>query len=155
VSIMFFLTRPRSNTNDSLFIETESLRTLHSFAIADRIKVASDVSSGIELKIQQVDHEVTKIDLTPLFEAGLITEERWKEFSENGLVEPSQSELLLRYVRIFTAAEEIFGAKRCSEWLVRSNSALKDMSPVQLLGTEDGGRAVETLLGRINYGLAS
>lgn len=152
---MLFLTKPRSNTNDALFVEAESLRTLHSFAISDRIKVASGVSSGIELKVQKVDDGSTEIDLTPLFDAGLITEERWKEFSRNGLVDTSQSELLLRYVRIFTSAENIFGANRCSEWLTRSNNALNYMSPVQLLGTEDGGRAVETLLGRINYGLAS
>lgn len=152
---MLFLTKPRANTNPALFVGADSLRTLHSFAIADRIQVASEVSSGIEVKIQQVDDEATEIDLTPLFDAGLITEDRWKEFSRNGLVDTSQSELLLRYVRIFTAAEDIFGTKRCSEWLRRSNSALKGMSPVQLLGSEDGGRAVETLLGRINYGLPS
>ncbi len=62
----------------------------------------------------------------------------------------------MRVVRLLALAEETFGNQdKAHAWLRRPTCALADERPLDLLDTEEGGRAVETLLGRIAHGIAA
>jgi putative toxin-antitoxin system antitoxin component (TIGR02293 family) len=67
-----------------------------------------------------------------------------------------QSDRLVRVARVMAGAEEAFGAAdRAHIWLRRPTTALGGESPLDLLDTDEGARRVETLLGRIEHGIAA
>ena len=69
---------------------------------------------------------------------------------------PVESDRLLRLVRLVAQAEETFGDRdRASDWLGRQNRALGGYAPIMMADTDEGVRAVETLLGRIDHGIAA
>jgi len=72
-----------------------------------------------------------------------------------GRLTPEQSDRLVRVVRIIAAAEETFGStEKASLWLRRPTRALEGDAPLSLLDTTEGSREVESLLHRIDHGLA-
>lgn len=75
---------------------------------------------------------------------------------DNKLLNPVQSDRLLRYARIAARAEEIFeNAQTAKNWLRRPNQALGGEIPLNLLDTETGVNQVEDVLTRIEYGVYS
>jgi len=67
-----------------------------------------------------------------------------------------QGELLVRVARIHALAERILGsAEKARAWLRTPVPALDDQLPLSLLDTEEGGRVVEAVLGRIEHGVFS
>lgn len=73
-----------------------------------------------------------------------------------GTLTPEQSDRLVRVARVLAAAEATFGnQEKAGIWLRRPTSALDGERPLQLLDTDEGARAVETLLGRIGHGIAA
>jgi putative toxin-antitoxin system antitoxin component (TIGR02293 family) len=73
-----------------------------------------------------------------------------------GALTPEQSDRLMRVAHVLAAAEETFGSReKAAAWLRRPTTALADESPLGLLDTDEGVRAVETLLGRIAHGIAA
>ena len=73
-----------------------------------------------------------------------------------GTLTPEQSDRLVRVARVLAAAEETFGSlEKAGVWLRRPTAALAGEIPLQLLDTDEGAREVETLLGRIAYGIAA
>ncbi len=73
-----------------------------------------------------------------------------------GTLTPEQSDRLVRVARVLAAAEETFGSReKAGRWLRRPTAALADERPLELLDTDEGARAVETLLGRIAHGIAA
>lgn len=75
---------------------------------------------------------------------------------KNGALTADQSDRLLRVARVIAAAEENFGAfDKAHIWLRRPNAALGGACPLDWLDTEEGARAVESLLIRIGHGLAA
>ena len=70
-----------------------------------------------------------------------------------GRLAPHESDRLYRLARIVVLAKHYLGdAEAASRWLQRPNRALGGDSPLDLLDTELGARAVENVLGRIAYG---
>ena len=68
----------------------------------------------------------------------------------------TESDRLYRVARITLLAVDVLGSLvKAREWLYKENQALDGDSPVSLLDTEIGGRQVEELLNRINYGIFS
>ena len=60
---------------------------------------------------------------------------------------------MARLLRIKTYAAEVFEDPEVAEtWLSEANPALGDHIPAELLVTDEGTRAVETVLRRIDYG---
>jgi uncharacterized protein (DUF2384 family) len=56
--------------------------------------------------------------------------------------------------RIQAMAEEIFDSRDAADaWLRESNGTLAGRAPLALLGTREGGRLVEAVLGRIAHGV--
>jgi putative toxin-antitoxin system antitoxin component (TIGR02293 family) len=61
-----------------------------------------------------------------------------------------------RIARVFaTAVHALGGEAKARAWLQSSNRALGGARPLDLLDTEPGAHAVETVLGRIAYGVYS
>jgi putative toxin-antitoxin system antitoxin component (TIGR02293 family) len=73
-----------------------------------------------------------------------------------GTLTPEQSDRLIRVARVLATAEEVFGSQeKAAVWLRRPTTALDGQRPLQLLDTDEGARAVDTLLGRIAHGIAA
>ena len=74
----------------------------------------------------------------------------------SGRLTPGQSDRLLRVARVVARAETTFGdGAKAASWLRRPTRALGGEAPLDLLDTDEGAREVETLLGRIDHGLAA
>lgn len=72
-----------------------------------------------------------------------------------GRLTPDQSDRLMRVARLLALAEDTFGPDRARLWLRRPTSALEGEAPLDLLDTDAGARAVETVIGRIAHGIAA
>jgi putative toxin-antitoxin system antitoxin component (TIGR02293 family) len=72
------------------------------------------------------------------------------------VLEPAESDRLLRLVGVVANAIETFGsADKALLWLNRETRALDGETPLALTDTDRGAREVEALLGRIGHGLAA
>ena len=73
-----------------------------------------------------------------------------------GTLTPEQSDRLIRVARMLAAAEDTLGnQQKAGLWLRRHTTALAGERPLDLLDTDEGGREVETLLGRISHGITA
>ena len=64
-----------------------------------------------------------------------------------------ESDRLYRLARIVALAKHYLGNEEAAHrWLKRPNRALGGRTPLALIDTELGARAVENVLGRIAYG---
>lgn len=69
---------------------------------------------------------------------------------------PIESDRVVRLARIMAQAQETLGdLDRAGQWLKTPNRALGGDRPLDRLDTDTGVRAVEQVLGRIEYGLYS
>jgi putative toxin-antitoxin system antitoxin component (TIGR02293 family) len=67
-----------------------------------------------------------------------------------------ESDRTVRVARVFARATDTFGtAEKASRWLRAPNRVLEGQPPLHLLDTDTGVRSVETILGRIEYGVYS
>lgn len=67
---------------------------------------------------------------------------------------PAESDRLARVLRILALAEDTFqNAGKAHRWLRTTNRELDGRVPLDLLDTDAGARSVETVLGRISYGV--
>jgi putative toxin-antitoxin system antitoxin component (TIGR02293 family) len=74
----------------------------------------------------------------------------------NQPLSPEESDRFARVLRLVALAEETFGDRdKTRLWLRRPNRPLEGRVPLDLLDTDGGARAVETILGRIGYGVYS
>ena len=63
---------------------------------------------------------------------------------------------MVRLAKVVAFAKEVLNsADAASQWLQIPNRALEGERPVDLLDTQTGSQMVETILGRIAYGLYS
>lgn len=73
---------------------------------------------------------------------------------QKGTLSREQSDLIVRLARVQAMAEEVFGRREDAHaWLRERNGALEGQTPLALLDTEEGGRLVEAILGRIAHGI--
>jgi putative toxin-antitoxin system antitoxin component (TIGR02293 family) len=65
-----------------------------------------------------------------------------------------ESDRVVRLLRVALAAERVFGDKdQAWTWLRRTNPRLENQSPMTLLATETGARAVEEELVQVDEGM--
>ena len=63
---------------------------------------------------------------------------------------------IARLLRVVAAARKLFeNDDRADQWLRSPNPALSGAVPIRLARTDVGGRAVEQVLGRLEYGIYS
>lgn len=67
-----------------------------------------------------------------------------------------ESDRAVRFARVLATAKETLGSmEKAGRWLQMPNRALEDEAPFDLLDTDAGVQSVETILGRIAYGVYS
>lgn len=72
------------------------------------------------------------------------------------MFQADESDRVLRLARISAQATATLGSERKAvDWLRRSNRALGNRSPLELLDSDIGTRQVEDILGRIEHGVIS
>ena len=79
-----------------------------------------------------------------------------KRRSTSGRLTTEESDRLVRIVRVLVQAARVFDDDRnASDWMRRPNRSLGVRRPIDLLATENGARLVETIIGRIDFGVYS
>jgi putative toxin-antitoxin system antitoxin component (TIGR02293 family) len=103
--------------------------------------VVEEVMHGSGLTLKEL---ATSLDLSPRS-----LQRRRRE----GRLARYESDRLYRLARIIALAKQYLGDEhKATRWLRRPNRALGGSTPLQLIDTELGARAVENVLGRIAYG---
>lgn len=79
-----------------------------------------------------------------------------RQTDPTGRLSPEQSDVVVRTATVLARAIDVLGdKKKAVHWLTTSNRALDGEIPITLLGTSAGVHEIETLLGRIEYGVYS
>ncbi|HVE84986.1 MAG TPA: antitoxin Xre/MbcA/ParS toxin-binding domain-containing protein [Myxococcales bacterium] len=79
-----------------------------------------------------------------------------RRLSSGARLNGKESERVYRLARVAARAEEVFGdLLKAFRWLHKENRALGGAKPMLLLDTDVGTTAVEDVLTRIEYGVAS
>lgn len=69
---------------------------------------------------------------------------------------PEQSDRIARAGGVFAFAHHVFANRdKANRWMRQPNAALQGHAPLSLLRTGSGANLVETVLGRIEYGIYS
>jgi putative toxin-antitoxin system antitoxin component (TIGR02293 family) len=86
-----------------------------------------------------------------------IPERTWMRRTASGArLTVAESDRTLRFARVLAFAIDVLGtAENASQWLQTANRALLGNTPFELLDTDAGVQTVETVLGRIAYGVYS
>jgi putative toxin-antitoxin system antitoxin component (TIGR02293 family) len=83
--------------------------------------------------------------------AELIPDSTWKRARKT--LGPQASQTTARLNHVFAFAQRIWGNERdAAEWLAAPHLELAGATPYSMLRTESGGRAVEALLGALEFG---
>jgi putative toxin-antitoxin system antitoxin component (TIGR02293 family) len=83
--------------------------------------------------------------------AELIPDSSWKRAGQR--LGPQASQTAARLMHILSVAERVWGNETdATEWLNGPHPELRGVTPLSLLKTEAGGRAVEALLGALEFG---
>lgn len=83
--------------------------------------------------------------------AELIPDSSWKRAGQR--LGPQASQTAARLMHVLSVAERVWGNETdATEWLNSPHPELRGASPLSLLKTEAGGRAVEALLGALEFG---
>lgn len=73
---------------------------------------------------------------------------------QKGTLSREQRDFVVRLARTQSIADDVFGDRgNAHDWLREPNGALGGERPLDLLDTEEGGRVVEAVLGRIAHGI--
>ena len=76
--------------------------------------------------------------------------------AQNEALTVEETDKALRLARISAEADRVFGdAEKSSRWLRKKSAALAGNTPLALLKSETGARAVDDLLGQIDHGMFS
>jgi putative toxin-antitoxin system antitoxin component (TIGR02293 family) len=79
-----------------------------------------------------------------------------RRISSHGRMSAHESDRAVRLAKVLAHAEDTFGERnRASQWLQVSNLALGGRRPFDLLDNDRGVELVDTILGRIDYGIYS
>jgi putative toxin-antitoxin system antitoxin component (TIGR02293 family) len=79
-----------------------------------------------------------------------------RRVTTNSRLTPTESDRIVRLARVLALAKETLGSmEKAARWLQTPNRALEGDKPFDRLDTDAGVRAVEQILGRIEYGLYS
>lgn len=114
------------------------------------------VAENLPVKAADTVVEQGLLESGELYELVIPRRTLTKRRSTRGRLSTGESDRLVSVVRILALANETFQDRRsASEWLRRPNRSLGDRRPIDLLGTDSGARLVETVLGRVDYGVYS
>lgn len=118
------------------------------------IRLLTEVRAGLPFHV--LEHLVESGVLTMAELEKLIPRRTLLDRRRRGALSREQSDLAVRVARIHAIALDVLGsAEKARQWLRWPIAALDGQTPLSLLDTEEGGRVVEAVLGRIEHGVFS
>ena len=79
-----------------------------------------------------------------------------RRLASHSRLSAEESDRMVRLARVLALANDTLGDRtKASRWLQTPNRALQGNTPFELLDTDAGVQSVETILGRIAYGIYS
>ncbi|MGD0830712.1 MAG: antitoxin Xre/MbcA/ParS toxin-binding domain-containing protein [Terracidiphilus sp.] len=122
--------------------------------LKDLVSLAFEAHQGVaKADASQLFRRVAATSALPAgkLRAELIPDSSWKRAGQ--VLGPQASQTSARLGHILALAERVWGNETdATEWLNSPHSELRGMTPLSLLKTEAGGRAVEALLGALEFG---
>ncbi|MCX5493485.1 DUF2384 domain-containing protein [Kaistia dalseonensis] len=123
------------------------------------IRTGQDLIAAVRhgLPVAAVDHVIAtgRMTLAEVDEV-VLPRKTLSHRKKIGRLTADQSDRLMRAARVIAAAEDTFGSReKAATWLRRPTTALAGVAPLSLLDTSEGALQVETLLGRIDHGIAA
>lgn len=133
----------------------QGVSSAHSPAPVSRlVSAAFDAERGIpKARAQRLFHRLAATSLLPAgkVRAELIPDSSWKRAGKT--LGPQASQTTARLSHILTLAERVWGSEKdATDWLNQAHPELQGATPLSLLKTEAGGRAVEALLAALEFG---
>lgn len=122
--------------------------------VANLVAVSIEADKGISKAVaSELFHRVAAHSPQPMgkVRAELIPDSSWKRAGKTLGHQASQTAARLSHV--LSLAERVWGNEAdATEWLNGPHPELQGATPLSLLRTEAGGRAVEALLGALEFG---
>lgn len=127
------------------------------FSRPPRSEIALVEAAARGLPLAALEHTTTAARLSPQDVARLIAPPRTlARRKKTARLSPDESDRLMRVARSVAHAVRVFGVEdKAHHWLRRANPTLGGKRPLDLLISDAGARAVETVLGRIEHGVYS
>ncbi|RYE20362.1 MAG: DUF2384 domain-containing protein [Sphingobacteriaceae bacterium] len=118
--------------------------------------VISYIRNGIPKQAVNTVLEKTGISRLQLSNILHISTRQLGRYEEQDKLSVEQSNFLYEFTRLYIRALNVLGDKQTvDQWLSRSNLALGEKSPLELLDTIEGFRLVDDVLAQIEYGFYS
>lgn len=123
-------------------------------SLLDAVKI---VQAGLPVASVGRLQRTSGLTLERIKQAARISEGSFARRKESGRLSPEESERLLRIGRVFERAAALCDGDvdEAREWIETPIASLGNRRPLDLAQTEPGGREVEDLIGRIEYGIVS
>jgi putative toxin-antitoxin system antitoxin component (TIGR02293 family) len=126
----------------------------HAGAAQHLVDLAWEADKGIsKASASQLFQRVAATSSLPLgkLRAELIPDSSWKRAGKT--LGPQASQTAARLDHVLSIAARVWGNEsNATEWLNHPHPELQGVTPFSLLKTEAGGRAVEALLGALEFG---
>jgi len=121
--------------------------------LADETELRSAIREGLPQRVVGSVMDSAGLTLKDLSRSLNLSPRSLQRRGRQGRLAPHESDRVYRLARTVALARHYIGDKdSAARWLKRPNRALGGSTPLELLDTEAGARAVENLLGRIAYG---
>lgn len=118
--------------------------------------VISYIRNGIPKQAVSVVLEKTGVSRLQLSNILHISTRQLNRYEEQDKLSVEQSNFLYEFTRLYIRGLNVLGDKQTvDQWLSRSNLALGEKSPLELLDTIEGFRLVDDVLAQIEYGFYS
>ncbi len=122
--------------------------------LRNRVTLAFEARRGLtKADASQLFRRVAATSTLPAgrVRAELIPDSSWKRAGQR--LGPQASQTAARLIHVLSVAERVWGNETdATEWLNGPHPELRGATPLSLLKTEAGGRAVEALLGALEFG---
>lgn len=155
--------RAEHHVRETIAEETQASHSLH-LKVGELLGLRSSIVSEVDLvdrlekglPVDVVQALRTRIGLTDEEVYQLIAPRRTlnRREAEHQPLSPDEADRVVRVARIAARARQVFSAKPvyAMEWLRTTQRSLGDRSPIQILVSDTGARAVEELLIGIEHG---
>lgn len=132
------------------------LSAQHSPRTADRIALSDMIRKGLPIRLVELAAKRLGLAERDLIAFGIIAARTLHHSKAAGKLSAAQSDRVTRFFRVYQKAVDTFGTPEAAKtWLFRATRTLQGRRPVDLLDTEEGARLIESLLLRIDHGLAA
>ena len=118
--------------------------------------MASIVKRGLPFPSLMALSACTQTDMQKMGQVLMIPARTMARRRKTRRLSAAESDRLMRLARVVSQAIEVFGdADKAAAWLHEPNRLLSNTAPIDVLDTDAGTHSVETILGRLDYGVFS